>query len=72
MPVEQWSYNLWPRSSFDVNGAPIPFGNAQIADFAPDDEDFLAHTVPEPGTLGTGALGAALALIFWRWKVARG
>ena len=68
LPVAEWSYNLWPRSLIRTDGTPLGFGNAQIADFAPDSEDFVAQAVPEPGTLGTGALGAGLALLFWRWK----
>jgi len=72
LPVAEWSYNLWPRSLIRTDGTTIPFGDAQIADFAPDSEDLLAETVPEPGTLGTGALGAVLALLYWRRKARRG
>jgi len=65
----QWTFNLWPRSLFDANGGSLA-GNAQISDFAPDTEDFFPQAVPEPGTLGSGALGAGLALLYW-WRRAR-
>jgi hypothetical protein len=61
LPVEQWAYNLWPRSNIRSDGTPLPFSNAQIADFAPDATTFPA-TVPEPSTmmlLTSGLLGAA-------------
>src|SRR4051812_20870510 len=35
LPVSEWSYNLWPRSSIRVDGTTLGFGDAQIADFAP-------------------------------------
>jgi hypothetical protein len=63
LPVEQWTYNLWPRSSFTTDGTPLPFGNAQIADFAPDTVDFAATVIPEPSSavlLAIGLLGASL------------
>jgi hypothetical protein len=61
LPVDQWSYNLWPRASFRPdNITAIPFGNAQIADFGPNDVDFLARTVPEPPS----ALMASLGIVF--------
>jgi hypothetical protein len=58
-----WSYNLWPRSSIRADGTPLGFGDAQIADFAPNATVFRAETVPEPAsvvTLATGLLGAGL------------
>jgi hypothetical protein len=64
LPVTGWTYNLWPRSSIRTDGTPLGFGNAQIADFAPDTEDFAATSVPEPSSallLGIGLLGASLA-----------
>jgi hypothetical protein len=64
LPVTDWTYNLWPRSSFRTDGTPLPFGNAQIADFAPDTNDFLATAVPEPSSavlLSIGLLVASLA-----------
>jgi len=51
LPVTQWTYNLWPRSSIRTDGTPLGFGNAQIADFAPDTEDFAATVVPEPSSI---------------------
>jgi hypothetical protein len=64
LPVTDWTYNLWPRSLIRTDGTPLGFGNAQIADFAPDTEDFAATSVPEPSSallLGIGLLGASLA-----------
>ena len=64
LPVTGWTYNLWPRSSIRTDGTPLGFGNAQIADFAPDTDDFAATSVPEPSSallLGIGLLGASLA-----------
>jgi hypothetical protein len=63
LPVEQWSYDLWPRSSVRVDGTPLGFGNSQIADFAPDATTFPASAVPEPSSLallGLGIAGAGL------------
>jgi hypothetical protein len=64
LPVTDWTYNLWPRSSIRTDGSPLGFGNAQIADFAPDADDFAATTIPEPPSavlLGIGLLAASLA-----------
>lgn len=63
LPVEEWQYNLWPRSTIKVDGTPLGFGNFQIADFAPDATDFAAQIVPEPSSaamLGTSILAAVL------------
>jgi hypothetical protein len=64
LPVVDWTYNLWPRSSIRTDGTPLGFGNAQIADFAPNTQDFAATVVPEPSSavlLAIGLLGASLA-----------
>jgi len=50
LPVTEWTYNLWPRSSIRTDGTALGFGNAQIADFAPDTDDFAASVVPEPSS----------------------
>jgi len=66
LPITEWSYNLWPRSSFRADlTTPIPFGDAQIADFAPDATTFVAQVIPVPEPsgvvmLGTGILGAGV------------
>jgi hypothetical protein len=69
LPITDWSYNLWPRSSIRTDGTSLGFGDAQIADFAPDATDFVAQTVPEPAgvvMLGMGILGAGLfGLLSW-------
>jgi len=65
LPITDWSYNLWPRSSIRTDGTTLPFGNAQIADFAPDAQDFTATLVPEPSAvvlLGSGILGVGLSI----------
>lgn len=64
-PVEQWTYNIWPRGLFQSDGGPaVPAGNGQISDFAPNNEMFLAQVAaPEPSSLvlaGLGLAGAAL------------
>ena len=64
LPITEWTYNLWPRSSVRTDGTTLPFGNAQIADFAPDADDFAATTIPEPPSavlLGIGLLVASFA-----------
>jgi hypothetical protein len=63
LPVTEWTYNLWPRSSIRTDGSALGFGNAQIADFAPDTDDFAATTVPEPSgaaLFAAGLLGTRL------------
>ena len=46
LPDTQWSFNLWPRSSITTTGATLAFGDAQIADFAPDAMDFGVQARP--------------------------
>lgn len=53
-----YTFNLWPR-----DGAFS--GTAAISDFAPNNANFTATAVPEPGTAGLGALGLA-GLLAWR------
>ena len=50
LPVTGWTFNLWPRSSIRTDGTPLGFGDAQIADFAPDTEDFASTVVAEPSS----------------------
>jgi hypothetical protein len=62
LPVELWAYNLWPRSLIRSDGTPLGGGNAQIADFAPDNATFQATAVPEPTSmvlLASGLVGIA-------------
>jgi hypothetical protein len=70
LPVADWTYNLWPRSSIRVDGSALGFGNAQIADFAPDDEVFAAQVVPEPATLAPAVL-ASMAGVGHAWRKRR-
>jgi hypothetical protein len=59
LPDTEWSFNLWPRSAIKVDGTTLGFGDAQIADFGPDTNDFLAQTVPEPSSVALLGLGLA-------------
>jgi hypothetical protein len=59
----QYGWNLWPR------WGGIPFSDAQISDFAPNDVDAQVDTVPEPCTLCFLAGGAALLLLQRRRRV---
>ena len=54
----EYGFNLWPR-----DGAFS--GTAAISDFAPNNANFTAVPVPEPGTAALGAMGLA-ALVAWR------
>jgi len=74
LPVTEWTYNLWPRSSIRTDGSPLGFGNAQIADFAPDTDDFAATTVPEPSgaaLFAAGLLGTRLLRLRRRLQARR-
>lgn len=53
-----YTFNLWPR-----DGAFS--GTAAISDFAPNNANFTATAVPEPGTALLGAVGLA-GLLAWR------
>lgn len=53
-----YTWNLWPR-----DGAFAGF--AAISDFAPDNANFTATPVPEPGTAALSLLGLA-GLVAWR------
>ena len=57
-----YGVNLWPRDTTQI-------GNAAIADFAPNNSDFLvgAATVPEPLSLSLLASGVAGAIAV-RWR----
>jgi hypothetical protein len=58
LPDTQWSFNLWPRSSITTTGATLGFGDAQIADFAPNTNDvFVTVSVPEPASVVMLSLG---------------
>lgn len=66
LPIDQWTYNLWPRTGSLV-------GNIAISDFAPDAANILASVVPEPMSLiamGTG-VGFVLALTVWKHRATR-
>src|SRR5690606_22335193 len=72
---DQWSFNLWPRSTIRVDGTPLGFGDAQIADFAPDATTFLAQAIPEPSSvllLAAGLLGPAACRLRGRLRPRRG
>jgi hypothetical protein len=62
LPPSGWSFNLWPRATLTATGAAIPFGDAQIADFAPDTNDIFV-TAPEPASIV--AMGTGLVAVLW-------
>ena len=53
-----YTWNLWPRDGAFA-------GTAAISDFAPNNANFTATPVPEPGTATLSALGLA-GLLAWR------
>jgi hypothetical protein len=57
-----YTFNLWPRDGS------LPAGFTQIADFAPDNANFTASVVPEPGSLALMSMG--LAGLLWRRRSA--
>ena len=58
-----YTFNLWPRNTA------VGSGFTQIADFAPDNSNFTATVVPEPGSLALMSLGLAAGLL-WRRRSA--
>jgi len=57
-PVEQWTYNLWPR-----NGQGL---NVQVSDLAPDDGN--SPVVPEPTSLTLCGIAAVGLLNYGRQR----
>lgn len=53
-----YTFNLWPRDGAFA-------GNAAISDFAPNNANFTATAVPEPGTALLSAAGL-VGLLAWR------
>lgn len=53
-----YTWNLWPRDTAFA-------GTAAISDFAPNNANFTATPVPEPGTAALSMLGLA-GLLAWR------
>lgn len=56
----QYQVNLWPRD------ASAPAGNGQIADFAPDAQDFPVSAVPEPWSISAIPAGLLALALFRR------
>ena len=57
VPISEWTYNLWPRTTAVV-------GNIAISDFTPDNANFLADVVaPEPATISAVLLGLGAVLV---------
>jgi len=58
-------FTIWTtvRLTIRVDGTPLGFGNAQIADFAPDGTTFAAQVVPEPTSIALMLISIPLVVL---------